>query len=259
MVLRLVTWNLWGRGAPKPYVEERGIVRGAVPGSAALAEADPERTWSRRLPLLVGELADRVPDVVLLQECGVHDAGHAATLVGERLGYDVVLGAPHPGGLAALTRVPRRRAGVMTLGAELYGYPAPIWLDVAVDGVELRVVCLHLPLARLGSREPVVRELLACDELGGRDAVVVAGDLNAAPDDPLIRSIVEAGFEDVSGACGATVPNPDPVVRLDYLFVRANALRLDDVTADVFGDRPDAEGFLPSDHLAVGATVHLGS
>jgi hypothetical protein len=85
-ILRVVTWNLWGNGAPAPYLRERGVVRGAAAGSRALAESDPDLTWHRRFRLLVTELERIRPHLLLLQENGTYSRGSAASTLAGALG-----------------------------------------------------------------------------------------------------------------------------------------------------------------------------
>lgn len=85
---------------------------------------------------------------------------------------------------------------------------------------------------------------------------VVAGDFNATPDAPAIvrmrESLRDAWAVVHGGAGGATMPSHAPVARLDYLFVGAEPAL---IGATLLGDQPDANGFYPSDHLGVSATL----
>lgn len=85
--------------------------------------------------------------------------------------------------------------------------------------------------------------------------VIVAGDFNLAPDDPLTGRLTDAGWVDVTATAGSTMPNPDPVVRLDYIFAATGAWEVRGV--QTFGAAADADGFLPSDHLGVVADLQL--
>jgi endonuclease/exonuclease/phosphatase family metal-dependent hydrolase len=63
-----------------------------------------------------------------------------------------------------------------------------------------------------------------------------------------------------SQAVAATMPNPGPTVRVDYVLVREEeGAKVDVVSARAFGDQPDGAGFLPSDHLGVVVELALRS
>ena len=57
-----------------------------------------------------------------------------------------------------------------------------------------------------------------------------------------------------SASVGPTAPNPDPVVRLDYVLV-GSGVRVRSVTR--LGERADADGFLASDHLGIAVELEL--
>lgn len=90
--------------------------------------------------------------------------------------------------------------------------------------------------------------------------LVVVGDLNTVSSETPELTILEEGTRPLVDAwaalrprsAGYTMPSHDPVVRLDYVF-----LSQDLVPADVtlIGHVPDHDGFYPSDHLGVIATV----
>lgn len=219
----LATWNVWGGNAPGVYTRERGIARGAVPRSLASQDSDPERTWRHRAPLLAAELARASPDVVALQEStrlrgGTTCASDIATRLEMHLIED-----DHPRGLALLSRCRIRPTPALRIKAEMFAYPAPLVAEVEVNCLPLTCVVLHLPPARSGDRAPLVRELATSfDSLSG--SLAVLGDLNSPPDDPVMKSVRAIGLEDVSALAGPTVPNPGPVVRLDYVLLRADAV-----------------------------------
>ncbi len=249
----LATWNLWGGNAPGVYTRERGIARGALPGSRASHENDSNRTWRRRVPLLAAELGRIAPDVVALQESTrLRDGATCAADLAERLGMHLVEDG-HPRGLALLSRWPVRAARGLRLSAETFGYPTPLLAELDVSGRPLTCDVLHLPLARSGDRGPLVRELAASlDSL--RAPLVVFGDLNAPPGDPVIDALLATGLRDVSALAGQTVPNPGPVVRLDYVLLRADAIVR---SAATLGHCADELGYLPSDHLGVVVELEL--
>jgi len=84
--------------------------------------------------------------------------------------------------------------------------------------------------------------------------LVVCGDLNAAPDDPHIAALLAAGLRDASADVGPTMPNPSPVVRLDYVLASSDLVVR---AAWHLGEQPEADGFLASDHLGVAVALEL--
>ncbi|MEP6693162.1 MAG: endonuclease/exonuclease/phosphatase family protein [Chloroflexota bacterium] len=83
---------------------------------------------------------------------------------------------------------------------------------------ELLVVGTHLDHNSDGTfvRQDQVRTILR--ELGDATAVVVAGDLNAAPDAIEIRLFDQAGFQDLGQSAGPTTTGDDPPQRIDYVW-----------------------------------------
>jgi endonuclease/exonuclease/phosphatase family metal-dependent hydrolase len=158
------------------------------------------------------------PDILLVQESGPR---RRLSALGESLGMTV---ATDP------IVFPRRRirnAVLVTPQLELRSHRlmrfeggpwlAPRGAMIAkVDG--LTVVSLHLGLKR-SERLAHVRQLL--DPLGRDPKVVIAGDLNAHPDDPSAVAIAD-GYPDVWGAVGEgpglTMPAVRPTARIDAIF-----------------------------------------
>jgi endonuclease/exonuclease/phosphatase family metal-dependent hydrolase len=249
----VATWNLWGGNAPGIYQRDRGILRGASPGSPATAELDPERTWLRRLPLLAAELARARADVVAVQESTRQGNGTCAAQLAALLDMHVVEDNDERG-VALLSRVPIRSVEPLRLAGPSLGYPSPLRVEFATP-IPTCVIA-HLPLARVGERMSFVREFartLAAIE----PPLVVCGDLNAEPDDALVQMLLDVGLADASAGLGPTVPNPAPRVRLDYVLV-ANGTRDVRVRSSTrLGEIADDEGFLPSDHLGVAVELEL--
>jgi endonuclease/exonuclease/phosphatase family metal-dependent hydrolase len=246
----VASWNLWGGSAPGTYTRDRGIARGALPGSPAALELDPARTWSRRLPLLVAELEALRPDAVALQENARsdNDESHAAELA-SRLGMHVCE-EDHEHRVALLTRRPIRSARPLELVADTYGYPLPLLVEVDGAAETLTVVVIHLPLARCGDRTALVSELgRALADL--EPPLLACGDLNAEAGDPHVSMLLAAGLVDATVDAGPTMPNPDPQVRLDYVLVGSGRASTTVRSAITLGQRADEEGFLASDHLGV--------
>ena len=154
-------------------------------------------------------------------------------------------------GQAVLTRLPVVRAECHLLPPELpttrsYGY---VELDAGWDE-PLRLVDTHYTAAfgqasRLAHSEALARDIGA---RGLRRAVVV-GDLNATPDSPPVRTLLELGLADAVEEAGlasaSTAPTVHPVVRIDYVLhspdLEASDVSIGHSTA--------------SDHLSVAATI----
>jgi endonuclease/exonuclease/phosphatase family metal-dependent hydrolase len=193
--VHLVTWNVHGT-TPAPRV---------VPRMRAIA----------------GELGRRDPDLILLQEVWTPVQ---ADLVASRLpGYQRVeppLGGPF-GRTAGLLVLVARRSGwrVARTRFEPYRSHAPAWklwegdglarkglleLEVERDGVRLIVVNTHLQAAYApggyseirGAQLAQLRETLS--GVPGGVPVLVGGDLNVRPDEP-IWSEIGSGYDDVVG------------------------------------------------------------
>jgi endonuclease/exonuclease/phosphatase family metal-dependent hydrolase len=257
MSFRLVvaTWNLWGLAAPGTYTRDRKIIRGALPGSPASRELDPLVTWQHRRQLLVAELAALGCDLVVLQENGRLVAGTTqAQQLASELGLELAEDA-HERGLAALSGGAVRAARPLELDTDLHGYPPPYAVTAKLRGRDVTVVAVHLPLERFGDREPIIRSLIVrlSDD---RAPLLVCGDLNLQPDHPSLELLLDAGYVDASRAIRATMPNPDPEVRPDYVLVRADSLAAI-LSAATLGSGSDADGFLPSDHLGIAVELEL--
>ena len=249
MRLRIVTWNLWGHGAPGPYLQDRDEFRGALPGSKAANAFDGAQVWQRRRPLLTRTLRSIAPQLICLQETLGGETSLAHDLAAD-LGLPVYddIGSPS---LAILSPLPIKEVNTLShLQADWFGYTRPLHLIAHIDGCDFSVLCVHLPLARHGSREHLVRELSVWRSSAGY--TILAGDLNASPSDPVIGGLLEGGYLDVSAGCGPTMPNPQPVVRLDYVLARSEGAGVvSPVSCQVLGLEADADGFLPSDHAGL--------
>lgn len=235
--------------------------------------------YPRRLPLMRDGLAAMAPDVVCLQECFAAQEGEdggedtAAWLAGE-LGM-TLHAAPSRG-------KPRRHGGAEVFSTsglailaratdgvcerlELVSDPADgerigQRLDLVVKGRPLRVLNLHLTHLRgagalrgqqLRQALDWALEGLAENALAG---LVVAGDLNATADDPALAPL---GLEPRPGTLhGARTGERTPrAAAIDHcMLLRPGGWR--EVGLLRGCETPDAEGWFPSDHAAVG--VGLG-
>ncbi len=149
--------------------------------------------------------------------------------------------------------------------------------EVELPAGLLWVVNTHLAwkAADEASRQAQVEELLALVH-PLRNRVLLAGDFNAEPHHAPIAKIVEGGFVDLfahlhpgSGG-GVTWDNRNPYIqshtvkfpdrRIDYLFLHGETLPwLMPESCEVVCQKPNPQGFFPSDHYGVLAAFSLKS
>jgi endonuclease/exonuclease/phosphatase family metal-dependent hydrolase len=113
-----------------------------------------------------------------------------------------------------------------------------------------------------------VEHLLAyLDTLPSARPCFVIGDFNCVPESLPIQAITDAGAgrsrslrdtwrEANPTDPGPTMPSQAPVIRIDYIFVCPGPAILRSMR---LGDRADTDGFYPSDHLGVAATLQIPS
>lgn len=140
--------------------------------------------------------------------------------------------------------------------ADRGGVPAVLHVQVETGGRALDVLVVHLTPRSAAVQVAGVEAVLAyVATLPPGRTPIVAGDFNATPDAPAITRM-GGTFQDawavVHGGGGATMPSHAPVARLDYLFVGTGPAL---TGAVLFGERPDADGFYPSDHLGLAVTL----
>ena len=227
-----------------------------------------EGDYSRRLPLMRDGLAAMAPDVVCLQECFVADGFDTAAWLAAELGLNLH-SAParskprwHEGrnrlstsGLAILAR------GTATAATQaLSSVPddedrIAQSLDLLIEARPLRVLNRHLTHLRNAAQLRATQFTEALDwavaDLEG--GLVVAGDLNAGAEDPALAPLrlqpkpstlhgARLGLESV----GSTA--------IDHCVLMHPGLWQQ--VAPLRGcDAPDAEGWFPSDHAAVGMVL----
>jgi endonuclease/exonuclease/phosphatase family metal-dependent hydrolase len=158
-------------------------------------------------------------------------------------------------GNALLSRRPILASGVVELPRG--GTPLAqnyLWADVDLGaGERLRVVVTHLhsAKARRGSGLRVAQVTRMVQDLAGRPATVLLGDLNEAPDSPEIGLLAAAGLRDAwrtgGGSRGDELTHPAnrPVERIDYVWPSP------DLGASGFS----AADSTASDHRALSVTV----
>ncbi|BCB82677.1 exodeoxyribonuclease III [Phytohabitans flavus] len=237
-----------------------------------------------RLPRVLPWLADKQPDVLLLQETKLADAAFPTAEIKEA-GYEVVThGNGRWNGVAILSKV-----GIedVTRGFDKEpGFPDPETRAISATCGGLRVWSVYVP----NGREPdsphylykldwlaALRDALAADLAPGQP-VVVAGDFNVAPTDAdvwepkafvgsthvtqpereALAKILATGFTDV---IPTPMKGPHPFTYWDYragMFHQNMGMRIDLVYASAglvvesaYIDREARKGKAPSDHAPV--------
>jgi endonuclease/exonuclease/phosphatase family metal-dependent hydrolase len=227
-----------------------------------------EGDYPRRLPLMRDGLKALAPDVACLQECFAAEGFDTAAWLAAELGLELhaapARGKPrrHEGGdlfstsgLAALARGPATSARLALTSHPADGERIAQRLDLVIQGRPLRVLNLHLTHLRGAAelRGVQLREALdwaLADLPGGR---VVAGDLNATAADPALAPLgLEPRPPTLQGArAGLAIPG---TLAIDHcVLLRAGPWRQMGLVRGC--DAPDAEGWFPSDHAAVGVEL----
>jgi endonuclease/exonuclease/phosphatase family metal-dependent hydrolase len=267
----VVTYNLWGFGEPWTYTAARGESRGAVPGSPAATLRLADGVWRRRRSLVGKVLRQLQPDLVGLQEVRIDPVtrtSHAEQLAVD-LAYDYafqpILTVPYgdePGaeGLAVLSRCPIHSCQEIPQVGGMHTI-----VELPSGAVDFLVVHLTLQReAQLGAVEHLQAYLKA---LPKERPFLLVGDFNGVPQSEPVRvllggeggqqqSLHDAWQEVNPDDPGPTMPSQAPVIRIDYIFT-SGAWSV--VWADRFGQESDTDGFYPSDHLSVAATIRLSS
>lgn len=257
---RVMTWNVWWRFGPR---------------------------WRDRQPGLVQTLREVDSDVVALQEVwGVGDTTQAHEFAG-RLGLHAVYAAPglppppvpaenedQAGvamGIGLLSRWPICTVRRVEIPAR-HRNPAPVAMVASLEhpagALHVVVACLEWEPAYNDDRIALAHALvdLATDPaLDGPLPVIVAGDLNAGPDSPVLRPLHDALLDAWTAGRGdpdaVTIPSSHPSApveaeelidrRIDHIFLRPGqpGQRLVVESATLAGAAVD--GVYPSDHRAV--------
>lgn len=224
-----------------------------------------EGDYRRRLQLTGDGLRKLAPDVVCLQECfaaeGFDTAGGLAAELGlvaheasarrkvrRHQGRDL----DSTSGLAILARTQGVADRLDLASHAADGERIAQRLDLEVEGRPLRILNLHLTHLRGadGLRARQLTEALAWAGEGLAGGLVVAGDLNAQAADAALASL---GLDPRPGTLqGARIgEGPVGLAAIDHCVLhRPGPWR--EVAAVRGLDTPDAEGWYPSDHAAVG-------
>lgn len=228
-----------------------------------------KQDWPRRQDLIVRELAQRQPDVILLQEV-LQDPGLAnqAQRLAERLGYQYRFfsvdpeGQAHRYGNAILTRHAIGASDVVKL-QPLDDYRVAGWVRIEFNGRPLNVYVTHLHYKPEGGaiRARQIADVLAfIDRTGEQAPAIIGGDFNTgdgAPElaalSPRFSSAYRAAHPDQDvDAPAHTTLNPHmghPAQRIDHVFFQTDAFRVDE--ARILFERADADGTWASDHFGL--------
>ncbi|WP_374569897.1 endonuclease/exonuclease/phosphatase family protein [Phenylobacterium sp.] len=234
-----------------------------------------EGDYARRLALMARGLAALSPDVVCLQECfAARGADTAAELAGAmRLALHARparrkrrehggVAVTSTSGLAILARRAGEEAGLELVSDPADGERIAQRLDVAGEAGPLRVLNLHLTHLRgEAAAELRARQLVQALDWARGGPVLAAGDFNAPLEAPELAVLVEqavppdrpeaayprratlqGGRVGASLAAAATIDHAVLIDPTGAWRVRRRFLAL---------DRPDAQGWFPSDHAAV--------
>jgi endonuclease/exonuclease/phosphatase family metal-dependent hydrolase len=258
--VRVLTWNVWWRFGP---------------------------AWRERQPVLLRRLREADADVIALQECwgdsSTTQAHEFAAALGMHAGFAApgLPPAPYPPespdqaevevGIGVVSRWPLTSIRAVDLPAR-HRTPAPVAAvaEVAHPAGPLHVViaCLEWEPAytddRIAQAHAVV-DLATDPATDGSLPVILCGDLNAAPDSPVLRPVYDVLIDTWSAGGGdpgvTTLPSDHPHApleltelidrRIDHIFIRPGqpGVQLAVESVAVLGDAVD--GLHPSDHLGV--------
>lgn len=183
-------------------------------------------------------------DVVVLQEVArgwpIHGTLDLLAFVASDLGMEAAFApaADPQFGNAVLSRLPMRLVASGSLPPDGSQGRSYLWVELDAPGGPLQLVATHLHSRSVPQIEAVLG-------LGAPIPLVLAGDMNVAPDDPEVALFEAAGLVDVVGAsgdpCRTTSAEPTrPCDRPDWVFVSGD-LRFDEVTIGA----PTASDHLP--------------
>ncbi len=263
--VRVMTWNIWWRFGPR---------------------------WRDRQPGILATL-DRVrPDVVALQEVWGGPTTTQAHELADLLGMHAVFAAPsYPVapqdsdrkdwagielGLGVLSRWPVLDSSALVMPARHRSWD-PVALTVRVDHpagpLPIVATCLEhgIPYTddRIAQGE-FVADLATDPRFDGPCPVILAGDLNAAIDSPVLAAVRDRMTDAWTAGHGSpdavTLPSTHPSApleagpelvdqRIDHIFVRAGREDQQVLVEGVELTGDPVDGVYPSDHRAVVADL----
>jgi endonuclease/exonuclease/phosphatase family metal-dependent hydrolase len=228
-----------------------------------------QEDWRARMSVICDSLRALDPDVIFLQEViQKQDVPNQAEALAESLGYAAVFvsvdpqGAPKRYGNAILTR--HRIVATHEIKLEPlndYRVAAHARLDVAGRRVDAYVTHLHHTIEGKDIRVRQIKDLLAfIDSTHDEGALVLGGDLNAAPDAPELVPIRKRLADSYALThpdekdAPVTTLNPSKghekdLRRIDYIFAGPDALEA--TTSRIFLDAPAPGGLWASDHFGL--------
>jgi len=207
-----------------------------------------------RPDLIATEILTSDPDVVVLQEVGRGWSIHASTdllaFLQWELGMDYVFesAGDEQFGNVIFSRLPMDEVASGRLPKDGTQDRSYILVTVQAGGGDLSIAATHLHSRSI----PQISAFIAAVAPSPR--LVIAGDMNFAPDDPEVALFVEAGFTDAVGAtgepCRTTSMEPTSGCdRPDWVFV-SGGLTAEHLRIGTGG---------ASDHLAQHVAVRIGN
>jgi endonuclease/exonuclease/phosphatase family metal-dependent hydrolase len=245
-----------GSGVEELVVINQNILHGITDEDP---DAEPLDRFAERIELFADAVGEETPDVVFMQEVVGHPAPDypdtRATVLGALgVGYSAVfgnfLGGPiEEDGLGQMTLTRLTITSSENRSVSAIRSVQHLALQTEHGIVDVYNAHLEGTGAVLETGEDAaVAEMDAViafiEETRGSGPVILAGDLNAEPDDPSIQRLIEAGFIDAlaeagdatcakagdPGCTGSRIPlgdNPDILAdhRIDYVFVQSGSAR----------------------------------
>lgn len=182
----------------------------------------------------VGAIAEVItavdPDIVALQEVGLHwrmgPEGDTAADIAELTGHEhvhyvtTIVEGEHRYGHALLSRWPILSPRVFHFTQDIDEPRAALIAQVDTDKGRLAVISTHLShkddeRAIHGTELVELVSGVACDD----HPTLLMGDLNEVDDADWVHALKDRMDDAGDLVDGATYPNPEPMVRIDYLLV----------------------------------------
>jgi endonuclease/exonuclease/phosphatase family metal-dependent hydrolase len=258
---RVMTWNVWWRFGPRWRDRQPGLVetlRRVDPDIVALQEvwATDERSWVHEIAEIFGLHAGFASP----SYPAVPDPPQTPDDAGVKLGLGILSRWPIISLRPVETPARHRDWAPVALTAKLAHPAGPLPVVVA---------CMEYESAYNDDRLAQAQKLaeLATDPvMDGPCPVVVAGDLNAPPDSPVLRPLqdllTDAWTAGNGDRAAVTLPSQHPAApleagpelvdqRIDHIFFRPGQPRMRILVESAFLAGEPVEGVYPSDHQAV--------
>ena len=258
---RVMTWNVWWRFGPRWRDRQPGLVetlRRVDPDIVALQEvwAIDERSWVHEIAEVFGLYAGFASP----SYPAVPDPPQTPDHAGVKLGLGILSRWPIINLRPVETPARHRDWAPVALTAKLAHPAGPLPAVVA---------CMEYESAYNDDRLAQAQKLaeLATDPvMDGPCPVVVAGDLNAAPDSPVLRPLQDLLTDAWTAGNGdrtaVTLPSQHPAApleagpelvdqRIDHIFFRPGQPGMRVLVESAYLAGEPVEGVYPSDHQAV--------